>query len=1007
MPATTKETKMTGTFRATGLALLAALALLMVSLAGTARADDWGLEPGSFHVDLSTAQAGGHPDVRTRFAFHTVPGTFFGSPADLPVEPVRDMRVDLPPGLVGNPQAYPKCRASEYPLCPADTQVGTVTLAVSYGFEVDAQVPVYNMEPAQGTVAQFAFNALTIVPIHLTASVRPGDHGLTLDIPQAPQVVPLLAVDMTFWGDPASRANDQDRTKTCQTMFGSTSCSSTLDAANPFPAGGGRSALGPRPFMTNSARCGEAGGVKFTMNTWPHPGEQRSFDTSVAALTGCDQEHFAPAVSIRPGSSEAGAPTGLGVDIDVPQTGDSTDASTPPLKRAVVTLPEGMTVSPSAADGLVGCSDEQIGIGNDDAAACPRASEIGTAAIKTPLLADDMAGRIYLGTPTPDQLVRIFLVLEGGNVLLKLPGRIDLDQATGRVTTTFDGLPQLAASRISLQFNGGPRAVLSNPVACGTQTATAALTPWSSDDAVTDNSQFVIDQGCDKAAAFTPSVTAGTVSAIAGASSPFTLTVTKPDGQPNIQSLDVALPQGLLGRLSDVPVCPDAQASAGTCGADSAIGHVTVQVGPGANPVTLPQAGKAPTGAYLAGPYKGAPFSLVFKVPAQAGPYDLGDVVVRAALFVDANHAQVTLKSDPLPQFLKGFPLQYRAINVTIDRAGFMLNPTSCAPTSVGTTVTPVSGAAVPVSIRYQVGECATTALAPQLSLALTTKSQFKDGGHPGLTASLTQQPGESGLRNVKVTLPLSLSLDPDNAQGLCKPEQAAADACPAGSIVGQASVKTPALHQALTGPVYFVEATRTSTSGRVIRTFPDLWLKLSGEGVSLDLHARSNADEQGHIITTFDDIPDAPITSFRMDLTGGAHGILVGTQNICAAADDSTVAFTGQTGKVVNAKNIMSLGECTLAVARTTTGSRSVTLRLAGLGAGRVKLSGSGVVAVSRTIAAAHGASLTARLTAAARRTLAAKGRVTVKLTATFTPKGTNKPQRVTKTVTIKKGRQ
>jgi hypothetical protein len=995
--ALTEETTMTRMFGARGWVAAACLAMLAaLLLAGSARAADWGLEPGSFHVDLSSTQAGAHPDVRTRFRFAHSPGDFGGMPTEVPNENVRDIKVDLPPGLIGNPQAYPTCKPIEFPVCPADTQLGTVTLSlVLYG---DVQTPVYNMEPAQGTIAQFGFSAL-IIPIHLTASLRPDDHGLTLDIPQTPQVIPLLGVDMMFWGTPGSPTHDMERTALC--YLGG--CYSTLDPANPFPAAGVKSGVGPRPFMNNGARCGTAGTAKFTMNTWTHVNEYRTFDTGIPPLTGCEKQKFTPTVSVRPGSAEAGAPTGLGVDIDVPQTTDAGANATPPLKRAVVQLPEGMTLSPSAADGLVGCSDAQVGLDSNGPAACPRASEIGTASIKTPLLADDMTGRIYLGTPTATQLVRLFLVVEGGNVRLKLPGRVDTDPATGRVTTTFDNLPQLAASKISLRFTGGPRAVLSNPVGCGTTAATAALTPWSSDDATAASSSLTIDQGCGKGAAFTPSVTAGTMSTLAGASSPFTLTVTKPDGQPNIGSLDVALPPGLLARLSDVPLCPEAQAAAGTCAADTRIGHTTVSVGPGSNPVTLPQAGKAPTAVYLGGPYKGAPFSLSIVVPAQAGPYDLGTVVVRAALFVDAAHAQATIKSDPLPQILKGFPLQYRTINVTVDRAGFMLNPTSCAPTSVATTVTSVGGRSVPVGTRYQVGECAMTPLAPKLTLGLSGASEMKDGGHPALVAGLTQQRGESGLRHVKVQLPASMSLDPDNAQALCKPEQAAARACPDASIVGQATVHTPALHQPLTGPVYFVEATRKTTTGRVVKTFPNLWLKLSGEGVPLDLWASSNADSKGRIVTTFDTIPDAPIADFQLKLDGGKHGILVGTENICAAQDDSVATFTGQTGKVVKDKGLLALNGCKLSVAKTTTSSRSVTLRLAGLGAGKVKVSGSRVITATRTIARAHGASVTARLKASARRTLARNGRLKVKLTATFTPKGSKKAQRVTKTVTMK----
>lgn len=980
-------------------AVLAVLALLV--LAAPTYAADWGLEPGSFHMNLSTTQAGGHPDVETTFNYATEPGTFFGMATDVPVEPVRDMTVDLPPGLVGNPEAYPTCRPYEFPQCPADTQVGVAT--VTFAIVGQWTQPVFNMATPQGAVAQFAFNAWG--SHEMAASVRDGDHGLRLTVPETPNAIPILSVDMTMWGDPASPAHDHQRTAFCTTAWGSTNCTDTT-TLGPYPADGVPSGMRDRAFMSNGAQCGVTGKATLSMNTWYHRGEFRSFDTDVAPLTGCDKETFAPDVSIRPASREAGAPTGLAVDINVPESNDPHLLATPPLKSAVVKLPAGMTLSPSAADGLQGCSDDQIGLGADSTpAACPRGSEIGTATIQSPLLDVPLTGHIYVGTPTPQQLVRLFLVVAGGNVSLKLPGSVDADPATGQLTTTFANLPQLAAGKISLQFTGGPRAVLSNPASCGTQTATADLTPWSSDQAVSASSSFTVDQGCDTAKAFTPSLSAGTTNPVAGASSPFTLTVTKPDGQPNIQSLDVTLPQGLLGRLSDVPVCAEAQAAAGTCGEESRIGQTTVAVGPGSNPVFLPQAGKAPTGVYLAGPYKGAPFSLVIKVPAQAGPYDLGTVVVRAALFVDANKAQVNIKSDPLPQMLQGFPLQYRTINITIDRAGFMLNPTSCAVQNVQTTVTSVTGASVPTSSRFQVGGCASTVLAPKFLLGFTGRSDMRKGGHPGLVADLVQGAGESGLRTVKVTLPSSVGLDLKNAQSLCSADQAKARSCPAASIVGEATVRTPALHQPLTGPVYFVEGSTTTATGQVVKTLPQLWLKLEGEGVSLDLWASSSISHN-RIVSTFDNIPDAPIDGFQLKLNGGQHGILMAGRDVCATNSAYHAVFTGQTGKVVEQGRIPALGDCPLAVAKTTTTSRSVTLRLSGVGVGTLEVGGSQVIDVTRTIKSAHGVSVTTRLTAAARRALSRHGHLRVKLVATFTLKGAHAGKTITKTVTLRRQR-
>jgi hypothetical protein len=998
-----KERTMTRTHRVcAALAGACAAVLAVLVLAAPAHAD-WGIKPGTLEVDVSTNQAGGHPDVTTRFELETEPDA---SPIGVrPVENPKDIRVELPPGLVGNPEAYPKCRPSAFPECPTDTQVGVAKLWTALFAEIHA--PIFNMEPAQGKVAQFAFSALLPV-VQISADLRSdGDYGLTMEIPNTPTIAPLLATELKFWGTPASPANDTERMKMCFDMGPAAPPGQEgLQCAGPdgpYPAAGIPSGAVERAFMTNPTRCDGPGEIRVTMNSWESPDDHRTYKVATPAMTGCEKVRFEPQLTVRSGSREAGAPTGLAVDIDIPQYDRPDLLGTAPLNRAVVRLPEGMTLSPSAADGLVGCTNAQVGLGSKAPANCPKASEIGTASIKSPLMAEPMTGRIYLGTPTPQQLVRIFLVVQGGGVRLKLPGAIDADPSTGRLTTTFADQPMLPASKISLRFADGPWAVLSNPIGCNTFTAEADLTPWSGGAPVRRTSRFTVDQGCERPAAFTPSVTGGVTNPIAGASSPFTFTLTKPDGQPNVRSLDLTLPQGLLARLADVPLCPEAQAVSGSCSPASQVGHASVAVGPGTHPVRLPQAGRAGTAVYLAGPYAQAPFSLVIKVPAQAGPYDLGVVVVRAALHVDAAKAQVTVQSDPLPQILRGFPLQYRSITIAIDRPGFMLNPTSCAEQSLGAVITSAAGQHAPAAARFQVGECAAIPLSPRLDLQLTGKGQTRDGSHPGLDAELTQQPGESGLGKVEVALPLSVALDPDNARALCTPEQAQARACPDASIVGQARVQTPALHEPLTGPVYFVEGRRTTASGQTRRTLPRLWLKLSGQGVPLDLWASSDVDDQQRLVTTFDDIPDAPITRFTLMIYGGKNGILAGTRDICAENNRSDVVFTGQTGKVTEQRVRVGVADCAPRVARTTTSARAVSLRLSGLSAGTLTLSGDRIATTRRTIKRANAATITGRLTRAARRTLARTGRVRVRVVATFRPNAGGKTTRITRTVTIR----
>lgn len=990
-----------GRMAAVAVAMLAALLLVM---AGTARAADWGLTPGSFQVDLSTAQAGGHPDIRTRFSINTEPGEFLGTPSPMPVRNLRDLTVDLPPGLVGNPQNYPTCRPSEYPFCPTDTQVGTVKLYLSPAYAESSQIPVFNMEPPQGTVAQFAFSALSVLPIHLTASLRDGDHGLRLSLPQTPLIVPLLGVDMTFWGAPGSAVHNNERMLQCFTVGGSEFCNNLADLSGPMPVGGLKSSIGPRPFMINRAQCGVAGTAKLSMNTWEAVDEFRSYETEVAPVTGCEKQRFEPKVTLDPDSREAGAPTGLGVDVDIPQTNEWNATATPPLKQVVMKLPEGMTLSPSAADGLQSCSNEQVGLGSDGTrAACPKASEIGTVKIETPLLGEDMTGRIYVGSPTPDQLVRIFLVAEGGSVRLKLEGKIDPDPVTGQLTATFAGLPQLAASKVSLHFNGGPRAALSNPTSCGVHTANAAVTPWSSDEPVNANASFTIDQGCDTGAAFTPTMTAGTTNVLAGASAPFTLTVSKPAGQPRLQALDVTLPAGLLGRLTGVPQCGDEQATNGSCGAESRIGRTTVSVGAGASPLSVPQAGKAPTGVYLAGPYKGAPFSLSIVVPAQAGPYDLGTVVVRAALFIDPTDAHVTLKSDPLPTILKGFPLDIQRLNVTIDRTGFMLNPTSCTAGAVAGTLASTSGQTASTSSRFQVGGCADLGYAPKLDLKVS--GELKNGGHPQLDATLLPKAGEANQKTAQVTLPLNLALDPQNAKALCEPAAAAGNSCPSDSIVGKASAVS-ILDVPLEGPVYFVRGERTTATGRVVGTLPKLFIPLSGQGVTINVHASSDVAGK-KLQTTFDDLPDAPIERFDLKIDGGAHGILkVANGDVCKSTSTPKVGqrLVGQNGKVHQATSTLGTS-CRFGVVKTARKGNRVSVTVAGLTGGKVTLSGSGITKSTRTVSASSTvASVGASLNAASRRALNRGRTVRLKVKVGFKPatKGA-KTVTTTKSVVVK----
>ncbi|MDT4932190.1 MAG: hypothetical protein QOK11_82, partial [Pseudonocardiales bacterium] len=710
-------------------ALLAATSALLLG-AQVASADEYGV-PGiaSFSAGVSNLQAGAHDDVSTSFFLNTRDDG--AGNTRMAGGPAKNVTVQLPPGLVGNPTTVATCTPAELSKyhCPTASQVGVMDVYVNFQGIVGLLVAnngIFNMVPNRGEVAAFGTNIAQTTTARIVASVRTdGDYGLTMTVPNSFDELPLYGTNLTIWGVPADPSHDALR-------FSPTD-------GNSVP--GHEAGVPRRPFISNPAECGVPRSATLTYNTWNHPELFASATSDPQTLTGCDKLRFDPAFTTTSDTRQAGAPFGLGADLTVPQTDGNPDGlATPPLKKATVALPEGVTISPSSADGLVGCTDAELGLHTNDPVTCPDASRIGDVSLQTPLLDETLTGGIYVGTqqsddPNSGRMFRIFLELQSQErgLLIKLPGELGVDPATGRVTATFDNNPALPFNHLRLQFKGGARAPLRTPKACGIYTTRAFLTPYSAPDAapVESDSSFTVDQNCDLAGKFEPTLDAGVTNPTAGGSSAFVLNVGRPNGQQDITSMKITLPPGLLAHVGSVPLCADAQAASGTCSAASQVGQTTIAAGAGTSPLHVPQPGKAPTAVYLAGPYKGAPFSLSIVVPAQAGPFDLGTVVVRAALFVDPVDAHVTVVSDPIPTILKGIPLDIQKINVTMNRSGFMVNPTSCAPMQITATLTSVGGIDVPVASRFQVGDCQALPLTPKLAIALSGRRQTTEGKHP------------------------------------------------------------------------------------------------------------------------------------------------------------------------------------------------------------------------------------------------------------------------------------
>jgi hypothetical protein len=857
-----------------------AVGLASLGIAAPANAD-FGVVPGSFSAELLDAgalpqtQAGSHPDkLVTKFDLITksIPDPNNpGSNIDVPDGKLKDIVVELPAGLAGSATGAPVCPnevfGAGFNPCPAETLVGIATLNLSlFGPPTLQDFAVYNLEPGPNQAARFGWKVL-IPPVNVISSVRSeSDYGLTSTIADTNQAAGVYGSSLTLFGVPA----DHNASNT------------------PGTPEFGTPGHGPRKWLLRlPTSCdGNDLQVKLKVNSFEDPANVKEYTTDMPAITGCNSVPFDPSITVEPKSRRADSPSGYDVHIKLPQSDDPAQLGTADLKDATVTLPEGVSISPSAANGLQACTDAQFGAGTTNPMNCPDASKVGSVTVDTPSLAQPLEGGLYLGESQPGNRFRLFLHAERSGVVLRLKGSVVPNANTGQLVTQFAGNPQLPFSDLHLSFFGGSRAVLANPPTCGTKTATAELTSHAGQTRSASYS-FSINQAadggpCAGSLPFTPFLVAGSTNPVAGDFSPFVLRLARNDGQQTLSTLSVDLPPGFTAQVAGVPLCAEANAQAGTCAADSRVGSVSVGAGPGSAPVDV-------TGsAYLAGPYKGAPFSLVFVVPARVGPIDLGTVVLRAAIQVDQRDAHLTVVSDPLPQIVGGVPLRMRSLTVTVDRDEFTINPTSCAVKSIHATVGSGQGGSAATQNRYQVGDCASLGFSPRMSVALTGRKQVSPGDHPGLRVRLRQGAGQAHLRTVRLTLPTGVALDVDNLPSqVCSAAEIAARNCPAAARVGSARAVTPLLSSPLTGGVYL---------GQGSADLPSLIVLLNGD-IDVTLEG-TNVFTKAGLRTAFNGIPDVPLSDFQLNLAGGGDGILTPVRrSLCAAKLVAPVRMVGQNG--------------------------------------------------------------------------------------------------------------
>jgi hypothetical protein len=892
-----------------GAAAVSANVVTAVGSAAKSEAEPFGLAAAAAEATapngLTDAQAGDHPyETTVSFSLNTVFDDGFVDRNEIVTAGgigessghTKDVVVDVPPGFVGDPEVVEKC--PEYDLqsdaCPPDTQIGFARLSLTRrGTVSSGAFPVYNVIPDKGYPAEFAIllpEYHLFVPLYVSVTPET-DYGVRVLTPGIPEKEPPVDVSVTFFGTPSRDPNVYNKNR--------------------------QPGAAPLAFLDNPVDCSTAPQLaSVSVDSWESPGswladgqpnladpDWKTLSTTMfPSLEGCELLQFNPSLSVLPDTSQADEPTGTTVELSEPQAPQQFPALiSPEFKDTTVTLPSGLSLSPSAGDGLEGCSDAQIDLTEPGVGSCPSGSQVATVKAATPLLSEPLEGQVFLGDPNCDpcsnadasdgNMYRLFMQLEGSGVVVKLEGRVSANPSTGQLTATFQNIPQLPVSSVQLHFNGGLRAALATPQACGTFTSTADLTPYSSPitpDA-TPESQFNVDwngngEACPAVWPFDPHFEAGTSNPNAGQLSPLTVTFNREDREQDFSQIKVVTPPGLLGSLSSVPLCGEPQADLGTCSTASQIGEMTVAAGPGSHPYY--QKGQV----YLTGPYKGAPFGLSIVVPTHAGPFNLGNVVVRATINVDPITTALTVTTDPLPQILDGIPLRLRKTNVTINRPGFIFNPTDCAQLHITATVSGSQGTQTEESTPFAVSGCAGLPFGPKFSVATSGKTSKADGA--SLDAKLVFPSGpQSNIARVKVELPKQLPSRLTTLQKACRDSTFEANPaeCPAASVIGAVQAVTPILPVKLVGPVYFV-----SHGGAA---FPNLVAVLEGYGVRVNLIGETFISAKGITSSTFTYIPDVPVSSFELFLPEGPFSALAANGNLCEDKLTMPTSFVAQDG--------------------------------------------------------------------------------------------------------------
>jgi hypothetical protein len=899
--------------RRTVLPALVALAALLLLAAGSAtaasceadpRPECFGIE--SVKASLSTVKAGDHPDLTLDVAVKQNPSSptnVFGLHDSYAA--TRNIRFNLPPGLIGDPNvigAVQQCSVEQLVSfadpgggCPNGSQIGISTIT-AYDLEQEVREPIYMMQPPGGDIAARLGVIAGLFPTFVDLRVRSeSDYGITSDISNASAVARLVRLQSTFWGVPAASTHDNERCTAKEAFQGCVFSDSRPPGGNELP------------FFTNPTRCGVELEVGVNASSWVEPElkPEKEATTSLSPIVGCDHLPFGPSLEIVPTSHRASAPTGLDMTIKLPASPSVKVLEPAQMRYMRIDLPVGLAVNTGSVDGLDTCSAKEVHFEERAASDCPDAAKLAATEFDIPVLERRLRGAIYLREQEPGHPYRIWIVADDLGLHVKFPGELELDRETGQIhsivigTPRTEGIPQAPLREVKLLLKSGFRAPLATPSACGTYYTHYEFVPWSGGPPATGDTPMEITEGCD-GGGFAPTLAAGSAQSQGGAFSSFVVTIAREDPEQNIAGLGLRLPRGLAASFAGIPRCEGGAAETGACPPASRIGKVVAAVGVGPAPLWVPQPGRRPAAVYLGGPYRGAPTSIVAVVPKQAGPFDFGDEVVRSAVSIDPVTAQATAQADPLPQLVEGTPLFYKRINVQLDRPGFALNPTSCARKETIANLISTGGKAASPASSYAATGCSRLGFAPRASFRLSGPT--RRGAFPSLRAVI-RPGGGSGAANIgalSIVLPRSEFIEQGHFSTICTRVQFAADECPAGSIYGKVRAISPLFDFPLEGNIYL----RSSD-----HLLPDMVAALKGPPsmpIEIDSVGRIDSTRFGGIRTTFETVPDAPVSEIVAKLPGAGKGLFVNSANLCEKLHRATAKLTGQNGKAATLRPVV-----------------------------------------------------------------------------------------------------